>query len=239
MANLVETTLIGEDFKNFITGLNTFVYEGVWRFNEYGLTCNVVDPANVALIIASLPANVFDAYLIEEDTKLGVDVRKLTEISKLMGKNTNVDITTDGSQLKLRFDNITYTSTLLEPSTVRKDPKIPNLDFKAGLTVDPKKFGKAVKACGKVSEQLNLKTDENGFFIMADGDADSLSFKFDYSGKETARSHFTYEYLGAFKPFGDALLVKLGDDIPGSFKFVSDESDGLSIEYLIAPRIVE
>ncbi|MBE8539449.1 DNA polymerase sliding clamp [Geoglobus acetivorans] len=240
---MIEVELNGDDLKKLVKGLSLLVTEAKWRFNEYGLKVVAVDPANVAMIITSIQADNFDIYSIsDEEVVIGVDINRVNEITKNIPRGETVSITADVATLKIGFGKLEYSVALIDPAAVRKAPKVPNLDFKAEVVLDPAEFKRAIELAVKISEHAVLEVKDGEFVISAEGDIESIQIRFDGSNLISleggnARSMFGAEYLQMFSKVADKddeLHIHLGTDFPGKFSFVSDSC---RVEYILAPRL--
>ncbi|MEM4156150.1 MAG: DNA polymerase sliding clamp, partial [Archaeoglobaceae archaeon] len=134
--------------------------------------------------------------------------------------------------------------SLLDPSAIRREPKIPELNLPAKIVLDAGEFKKAISATEKVSEHIILKSDKNSFTIEAKGDVEKMVFTMapgelaEFNGGE-ARSMFSLDYLKEFckvASAGDMLTIYLGTNYPGRFSF---ELVGgkVRVEFILAPRV--
>ncbi|HID43853.1 MAG TPA: hypothetical protein EYP30_08825 [Archaeoglobaceae archaeon] len=162
-----------------------------------------------------------------------------------MKKDELVDISIDmGSQeLNVKHLNTTYSLALIDPSTMRREPKIPSLELPARIVMDAGDFKKAVHLSEKVDDKLVFRSQKDSFCIEADGDTDKMTFTLNKAelkefNKAEAESMFSVDYMKDIArgvSAGDTLTIRLGNNYPGRFLF---EIDGnVSIEYIVAPRV--
>jgi len=230
-------------FKTLLNGLRVLVSEARWRFDDNGLHVRAVDPANVAMVIANINPRAFDAYQTGEDeVVVGVDVDRLFEFAKSFGKKDLADISVLDGKMSVKVKNIDYTISLIDPTAIRKEPKIPELDLPAKVVMSVEDFRQILNAADKFSEHVVLETSDAGFRITADGDIDKVTGYFnesvmEFNGAE-ARAMFGIEYLKEFfkVPEKNATVeIRLGTNYPAWFTF--EIQDGFTIEYILAPRI--
>jgi len=150
----------------------------------------------------------------------------------------------DETTLKVKFGSVVYSVSLIDPSAIRKEPKIPNLELPAKIVMDAGEFKKAITAADKISDHVVFRTDETGFYIEAEGDVDKIVFHMSEAeliefNKAEARSMFSVEYLKEFVKIagsGDLLTIHLGTDYPVRLVFeVAGEK--ARVEYILAPRM--
>jgi len=241
----MEAILNGDMFSSVLKGLKTLVSEAKWHFKEEGLHSRAVDPANVAMVIVDVSRENMEAYSIDEETVVGVDVNRIYDIAKSIKKNELVELQVeDETRLKVKFGSVEYRVTLIDPAAIRKEPKIPQLDLPAKIVLDAGEFKKAITAADKISDHVVFRSDETGFYIEAEGDVDKITFHMSdvnliEFNKVEARSMFGIAYLLEFCKVagsGDLLTIYLGTDYP--VRLVFDVADGkVRVEYILAPRL--
>ncbi|AIY89926.1 DNA polymerase sliding clamp [Geoglobus acetivorans] len=240
---MIEAGLNGDALKKLVKGLSLLVSEARWHFNEFGLKVVAVDPANVAMIIASIPADSFDVYSIsDEEVVIGVDINRVNEITKKIPKGDSASLSAEVATLKIGFGKLEYSVALIDPAAIRKSPKVPSLDTKAEVVVDPAEFKRAIELAGKISEHVVLEVKDGEFVISAKESLETIRVSFDDGSLISleggnARSMFGVEYIQMFTKVAnkdDELHIHLGTDYPGKFSFVSDSC---RVEYILAPRL--
>jgi len=113
---LVEAILVGDVFSSVLKGLKTLVSEARWHFKEEGLHSRAVDPANVAMVIVDVSRENMEAYSIDEEKVVGVDVNRIYDIAKSIKKNELVELQVeDETRLKVKFGSVEYRVTLIDP----------------------------------------------------------------------------------------------------------------------------
>ena len=242
---MINAIVNGEVIKTAIKSIATLVSEARFHFKDEGLHSRAVDPANVAMVIVDIPRDSFDVYTVDEEKTIGIDVNRVNDILKTVKKKELVELKVeDESLLKVKFGSVEYSVTLIDPSAIRKEPKIPDLELPAKIVLDAGEFKKAIQASDKIADHVVFRSDENGFYIEAKGDIDRIVFHMGEMeliefNKEKARSMFSIEYLKEFVKIagsGDILTIHIGDDYPVRLAF--DVADGkLKVEYILAPRI--
>ncbi len=242
---MIDAIVGGEVIKTAAKAIVSLVSEARFHFKDEGLHSRAVDPANVAMVIVDIPRESFDVYKVDEEKTVGVDVNRVYDILKAVKKKDLVEIKIeDESHMKVKFGSVEYSVALIDPSAIRKEPKIPELDLPAKIVLDAGEFKKAIQAADKISDHVVFRSDETGFYIEAEGDIDKITFHMGEMeliefNKESARSMFSVEYLKEFVKIassGDILTIYLGNNYP--VRLIFDVADGrLKVEYILAPRI--
>jgi len=242
--SMIDAIMNGEILRAVTRAMVVLVSEARFHFSDNGLHSRAVDPANVAMVIVDIPRDSFDAYSIDEATTVGVDINRVYDIAKSIKKNELVELKIEDESMKIKFGSVNYTLSLIDPSAIRKEPKIPNLELSAQLKLDAGEFKKAIQAADKISDHVIFRSDETGFYIEAEGDIDKITFHMSEAeliefNKATARSMFSVEYLKEFIKIassGDQMTIHLGNNYP--VRLIFDVADGRArVEYILAPRI--
>lgn len=242
---MIDVIMNGELLKAATRAIVALVSEARIHFQEKGMHSRAVDPANVAMVIVDIPKDSFEVYKIDEEKTIGVDMDRIFDISKSISSKDLVElIVEDESALKVKFGSVEYKVSLIDPSAIRKEPRIPELELPAKIVIDAGEFKKAIAAAEKISDQVVFKSGKDGFRIEAKGDVDSIVFQMteaeliEFNGGE-ARSIFSIDYLKEFCKIagaGDLLTIHLGTNYPVRlvFELVSGKA---RVEYILAPRI--
>jgi len=229
--------------KEVFKGVNLLVREAKLNFSEEELHIRAVDYSNTAMVVVNVPYYSFEAHNVNEETTVGVDISALYDYIKSAKKSDTITMSFEDSKIKLEINNrITYTISAIDPSAIRKEPKIPNLEHPAEVMLDIQHFKEAVNIVDKISDEVDIISDGEALIFKAFGDETrreelTITLKdelFDHNGGK-AKSKFNLEFLKLFaKVNGDSMKIKLGDDYPGIFFF---QLDGAEIYYILAPRI--
>ena len=242
---MVEVILSGEILKTVSKAMVSLVSEARFHFKEEGLHSRAVDPANVAMVIVDVPNSSFQSYSVDGEFVAGVDVNRIFDISKSIKSDEIVELSVvDETSLMIKFGSVKYSVSLIDPSAIRKEPRVPQIDLPAKIVMDAGEFRKAIMAADKISDHVVFRTNSEGFFIEAEGDVDRITFHLteaelaEFNGME-ARSMFSLEYLKEFVKVaspGDVLTIRLGNDYPG--RMIFEVAGGkVKVEYILAPRI--
>lgn len=242
---MIDAIVTGDVLRTVARAIVALTSEARIHFLEKGMHSRAVDPANVAMVIVDVPREGFEAYTIDEEKVIGVDMDRIFDISKSIKKKDLVELTlVDESILKIKFGSVEYSVSLIDPSAIRKEPKIPELELPVKIVMDAGEFKKAIAAADKISDHVIFMSDDTGFKIEAKGDVDRIVFHMsemeliEFSGGE-ARSMFSVEYLKEFCKIaesGDLLTIRLGTNYPVRLQF--EVAGGKAkVEYILAPRI--
>ncbi|MFO7966744.1 MAG: DNA polymerase sliding clamp [Archaeoglobaceae archaeon] len=244
---MISTILSGEVLRSITRSMVALVSEARFHFTPEKLHARAVDPANVAMVILNVPKESFEAFNIEEEKTIGVDINRLYDILKSVKSDELIELKlTDDSSLNVKFGSVEYSVALIDPSAIRKEPKVPNLDLASKIVMDAGDFKKSISTSDKISDRVIFRSDENGFYIEAEGDVDRITSTYSEAeliefNKAEAKSMYSIEYLKEFikaVSSGDTLTLHLGNNYP--VRLVFGLAGGkVEVEYILAPRIEE
>lgn len=243
---MFKAVINAEVFKDAIETVSTLVDEAKFRLTKDGMTARAVDPANVAMVAFSLNAKAFETFEAT-DGEIGVDLTRLMDILGMASKEDKIELSLNEEtrKMEIRTGTLAYTLSLLDPSSIRKEPKVPNLDLPAKIVLNGNELKRAVKAAEKVSDHMALGVKGKTFFIEAEGDLDKVRLEIpetsliSIEAKNDVRSLFSLDYLSDLsKSLGKSehVIIDLGSDYPVKFSFNIAGGNG-SVTYLLAPRI--
>jgi proliferating cell nuclear antigen len=235
-----------ETLGDAIEAVSSLVEEVKISVSETGLELKAADAANVAMVSLRVSSEAFENFQATP-SEIGVDLVRLSDILSMAAKGENVGLELDEENHKLKIDmgSLSYTMSLIDPTAMKKEPEIPKLDLPAHVTLPGEEIRRAVKAAEKVSDHVIFGVSDEGFFMEAKGDIDSLKLKIPsielLSMKPgEARSLFSLDYLkNMSRAIGKSneVTLELGIDYPLMANFKLGRS--LEVSYLLAPRIEE
>ena len=220
--------------KRAIKASNAFLNEARVKLTEEGIAIRAVDAGNVCLTDVFLPREDFEAFKAEKGV-IGLDVDRLNGILKAV-KDDFVEIDCS-KKLHLKAGKTLYTLSLIDPSSLRQEPKLPVLDLKADAVVNANDFKNAVLMASKVTDTIVFE-ENDGFHLVAEGDLEGIKVELGSYGGEEARVMLSLEYLREIAKVlekNDVVRIAMGNDLPVRIGIESDFS--ISLQYFIAPRI--
>ncbi|MCD6237556.1 MAG: proliferating cell nuclear antigen (pcna) [Thermoplasmata archaeon] len=234
-----------ETIKAIIDIASHLVNEAKFNITPKGLSLRAVDPAHVAMVDLNLKASAFEEFKADE-MELGIDLDKLGGILKLAGSGDSIDLEYDENSNKLiiKIGNLVRKMGVLDTAGM-PDPKVPNLNLPARLTLKASELFQGVRASEAISDHVALTATKDAFELFAEGDTDTVNLKLpkdllvDMQVPEKCKSLFSIDYFSNMvKPVkGDEpITIYLGNDNPIKMEFDFAEKNG-HVTYLLAPRI--
>jgi len=242
---MFKAAINAELLKDAIASLAVIVDEVRFRIKPEGISVKAVDPANVAMVTFELGSTAFDEYSADE-CEIGIDLNKITDLMGITDKGDTVRMELEEENHKLLIDvgGLSYTLSLLDPSTIRAEPRIPQLELPAKVVMNGTDLRRAVKAAEKISDHMLMGVSGDTFYMEAKGDTDQVRLEMgrdqliDLKTGE-ASSLFSLDYLtDIVKPTNkvNEVSLSLGRDFPVIIDFEIANGAG-RISYLLAPRI--
>ncbi|MCD6203512.1 MAG: DNA polymerase sliding clamp [Methanophagales archaeon] len=236
--------------KECIEAIIAVVDEGKLRISAEGLNLRAVDPSNVAMVTFQLQNDAFDDYRFsngahDEGLEIGMDFQKLLSILGIGGREqVRLSVDEQAQKLYMRMGSLAYTVNLLEPSSLRKEPKVPELEFPVQVVMDIEDFRRTIRAAEKVGEYILLGVDGDEFYMEVEGEMDKLRLglrkeQLIHLTPGTLHSLFTLDYIAAMSKgmsHAENVTLNLGKDYPLQIEFEVAEGKG-KVSYLLAPRV--
>ena len=173
--------LKSDTLKGLVNIISTLIDEVKFTITAEGMTLKAVDAAHVAMIEMNVTKDAFESFSAE-DTELGLDLEKVKGVLKLAGSGETIRMEQDDATGKLVFKvgNITRRMSLID-TTGMNDPKVPQLNLSATITVPIEELQKGIRAVESISDHITLKAGPEFFELSCEGDTDSVSLKLDAS----------------------------------------------------------
>ncbi|MFV9676777.1 MAG: DNA polymerase sliding clamp [Methanosarcinales archaeon] len=248
---MFEAKIDASTLRACVETITAIVDEGKLRITEEGFKLRAVDPANVAMISFVLQRDAFDDFRFsvesEGDTEIeiGMDFMKLIGILGIGGRE-DVELKLDEHAQKLytRMGSLDYTLSLLDPSSLRKEPKVPELEFPAKVIIETEEFRRTIRAAEKIGENIVLGVDGEEFYMEAEGEMDKLRLGLSKEQlidltPETVSSLYSLEYISSMSKgmsHAENITLNLGKNYPLQVDFALAEGK-VKVSYLLAPRI--
>ena len=248
---MFEAKIDASTLRACVETITAIVDEGKLRITEEGFKLRAVDPANVAMISFVLQRDAFDDFRFsvesEGDTELeiGMDFMKLIGILGIGGRE-DVELKLDENAQKLytRMGSLDYTLSLLDPSSLRKEPKVPELEFPAKVIIETEEFRRTIRAAEKIGENIVLGVDGEEFYMEAEGEMDKLRLGLSKEQlidltPETVSSLYSLEYISSMSKgmsHAENITLNMGKNYPLQVDFALAEGK-VKVSYLLAPRI--
>ncbi len=245
--------------KECVEAITAVVDEGRLKIGSNGLNLRAVDPSNVSMVSFQLQSDAFDDYRFssegggENEDKnenanalvIGMDFQKLLGILGIGGREQVwLSIDEQAQKLNMRMGSLAYTINLLEPSSLRNQPKVPELEFPVQVVMSTEEFRRTIRAAEKIGEHILLGVEGDEFYMEVVGEMDKLRLglrkeQLIHLTPGTLHSLFTLDYISAMSKgmsHAETVTLNLGKDYPLQIEFEVAEGKG-KVTYLLAPRV--
>jgi len=234
-----------DTLKEIVTIVSTLVDEAKFSITPDGIRLRAVDPAHVAMVDLKLNKEAFEEYKADE-SELGIDVTKLEQFLRLAKAGEIIDIMNDEEKRRLNVavGNTTKRMSLID-TTGMSEPKVPNLNLPAKVTLKIEDISQGIKASESVSDHIALTVTKDSFEMVCEGDTDQVQMKLlkdqliELECEDKVKSLFPLEYFSNMMraiPSQAKITLNLGNDYPVKIEFSIANGNG-SVVFLLAPRI--
>ncbi len=201
--------------KKAIKASNAFLNETRVRASKEGIAIRAVDAGNICLTDIFIPKEDFEAFKAGEGV-IGLNVSRLDDALKAV-KDDFVEVERD-KNLKLKAGKTIYSIALIDPSSLRQEPKLPVLNLKAETVVEGSEHKNAVSMASKVADNVIFLADDE-FYMVAEGDIEDIRIDLSegYAGGKKARVMLSIEYLKEIARFvdkDDTVRIATKTDLP-------------------------
>ena len=228
-------------FANVIGVISELVTEVKLRVNAQGMSLTALDPANVAMVYFTMPAELFSEFTVEKDEILGVNLENLKAILRRCKLGSSVIMERDENKLKIIIkDKIHRDFTLALIDVEGDDKEMPSWEFKSVVKMEAQDFVDAIEDCLVVSDACTFIAQPNKFIIEANNlHSARTEFSSDdvqiFSDASSAR--FSLEYLGKFikgAKMANKAEINFSDNHPMRLNFPSGK---VMLSFVLAPRV--
>lgn len=256
---MFEARLRSEPMDDYLTQLMAVGDESVIHVSGNGLAARHVDPANVAMVDTTMPAEAFESLDVDgEGRALGINLSRFSDVVDTAESGDSLDLDFDSETRKLQttVNGLTYTMALIDPDSIRAEPDIPDLDYNAEVSIPVSEFKRGIDAADMVGDTIEVGTNEDGEFAMqASGDTDDVNYTPENASvtpgsagdPEDVTSIFSLDYMkDIIKAIpADEMTVWVANEMPVSLEYeyevATDDDDDETVtaegEFMVAPRI--
>lgn len=241
---MFNVSLKGSLLREFLNSLAAVVYEAVWKIDENGIHVAAVELSNAILIKVDMLKEAFEEFVSDEMTEIAVDITNLNKFVKNIKGDDWVRMSVNDNRLILDSGTMRFDVALLDPTMVRRVPKVKEMSLPFKAYVDGKELERLFKTVSAMGKVITFDC-RNGapLTISAEGDTDKVVCEIpivddDSNEIKDVLCNFSTELLGyvikAMKPF-DKVRLSIGTDVP---MYVEGSNDKLDVSCVIAPRVM-
>ena len=220
--------------------LSDLVSEVRIKVNDFGLSINAIDPANVAMVGFKMPKSVFSEFESGKEV-LGVNLENLKRILRRCGPGSSLIIERKENMLNLQVqDKIKrdFNLGLIEIDT--EDKEMPNLEFSSMVELDSLDLVSVIEDCAVVDDACAFIIKDGKFIIEA---KNINSARIEFTGDEATidaencKARYSLEYLQKFMKAAklcEKTMIKFANDHPMKMDFKTPQ---VELSFILAPRV--
>ena len=210
------------------------------KFNEFGLSINAIDPANVALMSFKLPKSSFSQFETGDEV-LGINLDDLKRILKRCGSGSSLILEKQENFLNIQIqDRIKRNFSLNLIEVEGEEKAMPELEYTAKIQINSSDLIDSVEDCMVVADACSFIVKDGKFVIEAKGINSAMS---EFSGDEAkidaenCKVRYSLEYLQKFMKGAklvEKTVLNFAEDHPLKLDI---KSEHMELNFLLAPRV--
>lgn len=210
------------------------------KLNEFGMSINAIDPANVAMVGFKLPKSAFSQFEVSDEI-LGVNLDNLKRILKRCGTGSSLILEKKENNLNIQIhDRIKRVFSLGLIEVESEDKDMPNLEFSSVIEINSVDLVDSIEDCAVVADACSFVVQEGKFIIESKGLNSAMS---EFSGDEAkiesedCKSRYSLEYLQKFMKgakLAEKSTLKFANDHPLNMVV---KNDLMELSFILAPRV--
>ena len=210
------------------------------KLNEFGMSINAIDPANVAMVRFKLPKSAFSQFETGNEV-LGINLDSLKRILKRCGSGTSLILEKRENFLNIQvIDKIRRNFGLNLIDVEGQEKEMPTLDYSARVEISSVDLVSSIEDCIVVSDACSFAIRKGEFVIEAKG---LNSARSEFSGDEVkieaeeCKSKYSLEYLQKFMKGAklcEKTILNFANDHPMK---IDIKTEHMELNFLLAPRV--
>lgn len=218
-----------------------------FKLTSDGLSMRAMDPANVAMVSFRLLVPAFEAYKLEQDMSLGLDMERLYNVLKQALPGDAVSLKAEETRLHITYEGQTrrrFSIPLLELSG--EERKAPSLEFGVTAKLRPEAIKQALSDAKVVADSVVLNASGEKFVISASGDTGEVEIELGKGNdqlvaldvREDSRARYALDYLEKMikgTKLSNEVALKFKTDYPIEIDYTM--KDTLMLSFILAPRV--
>jgi proliferating cell nuclear antigen len=220
--------------------LSELVSEVRIKVNDFGLSINAIDPANVAMVSFKMPKSVFSEFESGKEV-LGVNLENLKRVLRRCGPGSALIIEKKENLLSLQVqDKIKRDFNLGLIDIDTEDKEMPHLEFSSTVELDSLDLISVIEDCAVVDDACSFIIKDAKFVIEAKNiNSARIEFSADEATieAENCKARYSLEYLQKFMKAAklcEKTIIRFANDHPMKMDFKTPQ---LELSFILAPRV--
>ena len=231
--------------KSVIDCIGSLVEEGQFEIKSDGIHLKAMDPSQISMVSFSMPKTSFVEYNVPEETKIGVDIVRLSEVLARGKKGEKAELYIEENRLAITFSGTKHKRTFKVPlvetaNRVNREPRVgTNV-----ATVRSDAIKDTLKDARLMSTYVKLHVTPEKFLVDVLSDNGELKAEFEKGSPEVPEIHGTESVMATYpiqyledmvrSASSSAMMkISLGTDMPLKLEY---EMEGAKLTYYLAPR---
>jgi len=246
---MIQISIKNKIFRDVLETIIPIREESILKFTKESLSSKITDYGNVALVDVSVPTELFDDYLLDEDVEIGLNVKNLLLYTKLANPEDNIKIEiTD--RFKMLLGNFEIDIDILDPTYMTSVSNLPD-EFECKCLVDIEEIRKIARAANQIrNDTLIFELDNlhENLTISTESEEESIrveTYVIDTSDKKSThnlKSAYPVDFiLGITNTLHNLGMQEIGlsfgNDFPTQLSSPLHETG--KVVYYIAPRVID
>jgi proliferating cell nuclear antigen PCNA len=217
------------------------------QLSNDGIMITAMDPAQVSMVIFRLLTPAFEAYKLDKEGVIGIDMERLNQVLKQVNSADSLTIKVDDSMMKIKCKSRstrTFSIPLMELNEELKKP--PTLEFTTRAVISSDVLNQAIEDSSVVADSLIIDADNKLIQFLASGDLGKVETKLqsedeavkELNVKEKSRSRYAVDYLKKIMK-GAKLTPDIQLNFRTDYPLQVDFSlqDLVRLSFVLAPRV--
>ena len=220
--------------------LSELVSEVRIKVNDFGLSINAIDPANVAMVSFKMPKSVFSEFESGKEV-LGVNLENLKRVLRRCGPGSALIIEKKENLLNLQVqDKIKRDFNLGLIDIDTEDKEMPHLEFSSTVELDSLDLVSVIEDCAVVDDACSFIIKDGNFIIEAKNiNSARIEFSADEAKieAENCKARYSLEYLQKFMKAAklcEKTVIRFANDHPMKMDFKTPQ---IELSFILAPRV--
>jgi len=216
------------------------------RINEFGMSINAIDPANVSMMGLRIPKSAFSEFEVGNEV-IGINLGNLKQILKRCGAGSALIIDRKENMLNIQIQdkikrNFTLNLIEIEGEEIDFHEKESRMEFSSKVEINSTDLIASIEDCAIVADACSFIVKDGRFIVEAKSINSAMS---EFSGEEAkiegenSKAKYSLEYLGKFMKGGklcDKTILHFAQDHPLKIEF---KNIGMELDFILAPRVEE
>ncbi|MEK6760559.1 MAG: hypothetical protein AABX93_01400 [Nanoarchaeota archaeon] len=216
------------------------------KVNEFGMSINAIDPANVSMMGFRIPKSAFSEFEVGKES-LGINLDNLKQILKRCGSGSALIIEKKENMLNIQIQdkikrNFTLSLIEIEGEDIDFHEKESRMEFSSRVEINSAELIASIEDCAVVADACSFVVKEGRFIVEAKSINSAMSEFSENEAKiegENSRGKYSLEYLSKFMrgaKLCDKTVLRFAQDHPLKMEF---RSTGMELDFILAPRVEE